>query len=455
MSGVSSLAEATLLLGLLIPVALLAILALSSVFARRLSEAAVSRLTGGALLASTIAFAFTLALYLLEDMEPTLWTGASWFSSGHGQLQFDILIDAWSLGFALLTATIGGVICAFSARYLHADSGFYRYFTLSACFIVGMLLISLAGSIEVLFAGWELVGLSSALLVAFFHERKEPVRNAMRVFATYRLGDAAMAIAAILIHHAVGSGSLSTMFRTGSPDVLFSLSGAEATAIGVCFLAAVAAKSALLPLSGWLPRAMEGPTPSSAVFYGSLSVHAGCYLLWRAWPLLDHSLTVQILALAAGATTAVFAGLVTRVQTDVKSALSYATLTQIGLIVVEISLGLRLVPFLHMIGHACYRLLQFLSAPNLLHDLHSLETVAAASRVRKKDDDDRRERGESLLYLICLERGFLDPLLDRFLVAPIRRLLLLASRVDRALAGDRSSSSSSSPSQEESRCPSP
>jgi NAD(P)H-quinone oxidoreductase subunit 5 len=120
---------------------------------------------------------------------------------------------------------------------------------------------------------------------------------------------------------------------------------------------------------------MEGPTPSSAVYYGSLSIHAGCFLLLRSGPLLEQATAARVLAGALGAATAIFAGITTRVQSDVKSSLAYASLTQVGIIVVEIAIGWYTIAFVHLAGHACFRLLQFLSAPNVLHDLHGMENA--------------------------------------------------------------------------------
>ncbi|TPW00721.1 MAG: NADH dehydrogenase (quinone), partial [Alphaproteobacteria bacterium] len=222
------------------------------------------------------------------------------------------------------------------------------------------------------------MGLSSALLVGFFHERRAPVENALRVFAVYRVSDAAMLSAAVLLHHWAGSGSLSSLFLDDA-SVSSGLSTGETTVIALLLIAAVAGKSALLPFSGWLPRAMEGPTPSSAVYYGALSIHAGCFLLMRAYPLLAQSpLAVWCTALVGGV-TAVYATLTARVQSDVKSALAYAALTQVGIIVVEIACGLLALAFVHMLAHACFRLLQFMRAPNAIHELHDLVRASAAS----------------------------------------------------------------------------
>src|SRR5207249_10348 len=165
----------------------------------------------------------------------------------------------------------------------------------------------------------------------------------------------------VLLRHVAGSDSLSLLFGRAGPASTVGLTGTNATIIAVLLIVAVAGKSALLPFSSWLPRAMEGPTPSSAVYYGSLSIHAGCFLLLRAAPLLERAAAARFVAGTLGAVTAVFAGMTTRVQSDVKSSLAYASLTQVGIIVVEIAIGWYRIAFVHLAGHACFRLLQFLS----------------------------------------------------------------------------------------------
>jgi NAD(P)H-quinone oxidoreductase subunit 5 len=180
---------------------------------------------------------------------------------------------------------------------------------------------------------------------------------------------------------------------------------------------------------------MEGPTPSSAVYYGSLSIHAGCFLLLRAAPLLEQAPAARLLAGGLGAATALFAGTTTRVQSDVKSSLAYASLTQVGIIVTEIALGWYTLAFIHLAGHASFRLLQFLSAPNVLHDLHGLEdsigdhTSGGASADPGLLQSDRARR----VFLIALERGFLDTVLDRFVVEPFTRLAGFLTHLDQWL----------------------
>jgi NAD(P)H-quinone oxidoreductase subunit 5 len=325
------------------------------------------------------------------------------------------------------------VVSAFSNRYLHREAGYNRYFVLLATFVTGMLLVALAGNVAVLFIGWELVGLSSALLVAFFQERPAAVSNAFRVASVYRISDAAMLSAAVLLRHVAGTDSLSLLFGAAAPAA--ALTATNATFIAVLLIVAVAGKSALLPFSSWLPRAMEGPTPSSAVYYGSLSIHAGCFLLLRAAPLLEQAPAARLLAGALGAATALFAGITTRVQSDVKSSLAYASLTQVGLIVTEIAIGWYTLAFIHLTGHACFRLLQFLSAPNVLHDLHQLEDTIGGhgSPPGGRFSVVRSDRAHRQLFLIALERGFLDSILDRVVVEPFTRLAGLLTRLDQWL----------------------
>ena len=194
--------------------------------------------------------------------------------------------------------------------------------------------------------------------------------------------------------------------------------------VGMLLLIAAAGKSALVPFSGWLPRAMEGPTPSSAVFYGSLSVHLGAFLLLRVSPVLEVSTTLCIVVVLLGLVSAITGAMIARVQTDVKSALAFASLTQVGIIVVEIGCGLRYIALIHIIGHACMRTLQLLRAPTLLHDYHTLENAIGKHLPQANRNSDHRSMSplRIWLYRFALERAYLDASLDRFTVRPFVRV---------------------------------
>jgi NAD(P)H-quinone oxidoreductase subunit 5 len=423
------------LVGVGSPAALFALLSAASLVNRPLPERWTGPLAAGSMLTSCAALSTALLVYGTTMFGTTLVSYGAWSTSHTGGIAIDFLVDRVSLGFAALSAAIAGVVSAFSNRYLHRESGYNRYFVLLAMFVTGMLVVALAGNVAVLFIGWEFVGLSSALLVAFFHERPAPLSNALRVLSIYRISDAAMLSAAVLLRHVAGSDSLSLLFGGSRAASTADLTGTSATIIALLLIVAAAGKSALLPFSSWLPRAMEGPTPSSAVYYGSLSIHAGCFLLLRAAPLFEHAPAARLLAGGLGAATAIFAGITTRVQSDVKSSLAYAALTQVGIIIVEIAVGWYTIAFVHLAGHACFRLFQFLTAPNVLHDLHGIEDALgdrpAASRgyLAGMTSDGLRRR----LFLVALERGFLDSILERVVVEPFVRLARHLTSLDRWL----------------------
>lgn len=422
------------LVGVGSPAVLFALLGGASLVNRPFPERWTGSLAAGSMTTACAALSAALVLYGTTGAGTQLLSYGAWSASHEGGIAIEFLVDRLSLAFAALSAGISGVVSAFSNRYLHRESGYSRYFVLLAMFVTGMLLVALAGNVAVLFVGWEFVGLSSALLVAFFQERPAAVSNAFRVLSVYRISDAAMLSAAVLLRHVAGSDSLALLFGSGAASTI-GLTGTNATIIAVLLIVAVAGKSALLPFSSWLPRAMEGPTPSSAVYYGSLSIHAGCFLLLRSAPLLEQAPVARLLAGGLGAATAVFAGITTRVQSDVKSSLAYASLTQVGIIVFEIAIGWYTIAFVHLAGHACFRLLQFLSAPNVLHDLHGIEAAIgdrpspAAGYLETVTSSGVRRR----VFLIALERGFLDSILDRVVVEPFTRLAHQLTRLDRWL----------------------
>ncbi|HEX6963809.1 MAG TPA: proton-conducting transporter membrane subunit, partial [Lacipirellula sp.] len=207
----------------------------------------------------------------------------------------------------------------------------------------------------------------------------------------------------------------------------------QALFIGLLLLIAAAGKSALVPFSGWLPRAMEGPTPSSAIFYGALSVHLGAFLLLRVSPLLERSALLCAIIVLVGLATAAFGALAARVQTDVKSALAFASLTQVGIIVAEIGCGLRYIALIHMIGHACLRTLQLLRAPTLLLDYRTLENAiggrlpGAGSFWQQSAPSPWRRR----LYRFALQRGYFDAVLNDYVVRPFVRIFQWCDSMER------------------------
>ncbi len=341
-----------------------------------------------------------------------------WLRIGDFYIPAVLRLDGISVTLSLFCASLTPLVARFSRTYLHKEPGFVRFFTLLGLFATGTQLVALAGALELFFAGWELIGISSAFFIGFFHERDEPVRSSVRAFATYRLADAGLLIATVATFELLGSARFSAF--QGAAD----LPPSEATFLALLFLLSAMGKSAQLPFSGWLPRAMEGPTPSSALFYGAVSIHAGLFLLLRAWPILEPSLAARAVGVAVGLVTAVYAAAVVRVHTDAKGALAHATLAQVGLILAEICLGWTTLALAHLVCHALLRLGQYLRAPNTIHDTHRFGHAAhAPSRLERWSP-----RLAARLYAAALHRLRLDDRID----AAFGPVLAAARRLDRA-----------------------
>lgn len=352
-----------------------------------------------------------------------------WFEVEQYGFPLILMVDRLSLPLVALSVLLVGVVGVFSVRYLHRDPGFHRFFLLLNLFGFGILLLFTVGSFDLLIGGWELVGLTSVLLIAFFQHRDEPVKNALRVFATYRTCDIGLLVGVVMIHHFAGSAEFSKLFTQTWPGAGTSLSGGGATLVGFLLLLAAMGKAAQVPFSGWLPRAMEGPTPSSAIFYGSLSVHAGAYLLLRAQPILEASTLVKEIVIVVGLLTALHGTFVGRACADAKTSLAYASMTQLGIIFMEIGFGLTWLALLHICGHAVVRTLQFLRAPSMLHDFHRVHAAAGGhlGDTGAHYEQLLPETMQGWLYRLALDRGHHDTFLDRFIVAPVIRL---ASRLN-------------------------
>jgi NADH:ubiquinone oxidoreductase subunit 5 (subunit L)/multisubunit Na+/H+ antiporter MnhA subunit len=432
-----------------LPAAGVAAQALSLWFGRRQSERATVVVVG--LVFATVSLATALlGLTLLgtgRDMiDVRLGT---WFATPGHAWRWRLVADWLSVPFALCTATLIGLIGALSSRYLHREPGFFRFYLLLTLFGAGVELVVLAGSLAVLFVGWELVGLASALLIAFFHERRGPVRHGLRAFLTYRACDIGLLAGTALLTGATGSTDLldppvpatgwtrwtGGLGRTDWAQVPVPGSATTATIVALLLALAVVGKSALVPASGWLPRAMEGPTPSSAIFYGAISVHLGPYLLLRDHALLDAAPAARVVVVLLGLATALHATIVGRAQSDIKNALAYASLTQIGLIVTEIGLGLDLLAVTHILGHATVRSAQILRSPSLLHDRHHLEQAMGRTLPHTGRHLERLvpARWQLPLYRYALEGGYLDVWLRR-LRDPIARLLRAVDQAQRRTA---------------------
>ena len=409
---------------------------------RRTSERVTGFVVGAAFGSGVLATLAIITLMASTGRHAVVAHLGTWFSTGDYAFEITLLIDRLSAPFMLLTTLLCGTIGAFSTRYLHRERGHRRFMTLLCLFGGGMLLICTAGGFDVAYAGWEMVGLTSALLVAFFYEREAPLTHGLWTFAVYRVCDVGLLLAAILVHHWSGTGEYSS--ATAWPGGVAALSAPQATAVGLLLVFAAMGKSAQIPFSGWLPRAMEGPTPSSAIFYGALSVHAGAYVLLRAAPIFEQAPVARAALLVVGISSAIHATLVGRAQTDVKSALAYASMTQVALVFVEIGLGWHYFALIHLSGHALVRTLQFLRAPSILHEHHQQEAAVGRHLARTGTHLERMlpEGAQRWLYRLALERGYHDSFLRVVIVKPVLGVFFWLDRRERAwvrlLGGKRS-----------------
>ncbi len=365
------------------------------------SEAATAGLARGAALASLVLL---LALAVAADVAKATQAVGHWFAVPGFAIPLSFASDLRALGFAIVVAFIGWVTLVFSTNYLHREAGFHRFFLAMSLFLAGMQLIVLADNAVLAFVGWELCGLASWLLIGFADERPVATGNALFAFLANRVGDTGFLLTIGLAYWWVG-GSEWTAIASGSlPETV------KARMLALGLVTAALAKSAQLPFTPWIARALEGPTPSSAVFYGALMVHAGVILLIRIEPLLLQVPDMMIALALAGLATAVYGWLCGRVQSDVKSALVYATVMQVGLMVAACGLGWFTLAAWHLALHALWRGYQFLMAPSYL----LLAPDAAKTAARLPPLLTRRVT----LYTAVLQGFWLDRLARGLLLRP-------------------------------------
>ena len=354
----------------------------------------------------TVAFSLFLLLSidvisLFKGVPGHLYT-VEWFHSGDMRIDFSLHLDRLALSIGTLVAFLLLIAIRFSVNYLHREQGFQRFFMVISLFASGMLFIILAGNGIMIFVGWELAGVSSFLLIGYAIDRPVATANANYAFITNRIGDAAFIFALYLCFSYMGSVDwVDIMNHSAEQSTLhlgMMLSG---------FLVAAMAKSAMIPFSTWISRALEGPTPSSAIFYGSLMVHAGVYLVIRLEFLFVHVPILMWVLVIIGVLSALYGWLAALVQTDVKSSLMFSTTAQVGLMFVECGLGWFELAAWHLALHAIWRAWQFLSSPALMHQV-SRPARPVTPWLQKS----------SFLYTASLQRFWLEHLADWFLLRP-------------------------------------
>jgi NAD(P)H-quinone oxidoreductase subunit 5 len=374
-----------------------------------------------ALIAAMLALAFPVDVISTAAMPQRVHHFGSVTFGNNLELDLTLVFDSFAALFTLLGCFLINLVGHFSARYLHRDAGYLRFFVWYLLFFAGVQTVYMAGNGEVLIAGWEIVGLSSVMLVGFFQERVRPVRNAWIIFCVYRVCDAALLLAIFLFSVAsTDAGAFLGVHKLAT--------NANATLVfgaGICLVIAAAGKSAQLPFSFWLPKAMEGPTPSSAIFYGALAVHCGCFLLLRSQQWWSEYMILRVSIILIGLMTALYGSFVGRTRSDIKNMLAYATLAQVGLIFMEIGFGFTTFAVLHMAGHTMMRTYQLLKSPSALREHMNMRKGTSVNVA------PTNFRPQAMwIYRLSLAQGYLDEWIDAWLRVPLRQASTHAARWD-------------------------
>ncbi len=334
----------------------------------------------------------------------------------------DFYFDKISAVYLILGSLLTFMVTTYSRYYLHREKGYKRFFNTVLFFFFGYNLAILSGNFETLFVGWEIIGISSFLLIAFYRERYLPVKNAVKVYSIYRIGDIGIILAMWASHHLWHENI--TFMKLNNYEMVSEHLSAHSfigVFISIAIVVAAYAKSAQLPFSSWLPRAMEGPTPSSAIFYGSLSVHLGLFLMLRTFPFWEHQTSVRILVVVMGLLTSIIASLMARVQSSVKSQVAYGSIAQIGLIFVEIALGFENLALFHITGNAFLRTYQLLVSPSVVSYMIREQFYNFKPKAQSIEDSFPKKM-EYSLYILSLKEFKLESIMDGFLWKPLKTI---------------------------------
>jgi NADH-quinone oxidoreductase subunit L len=301
----------------------------------------------------------------------TAWT---WISGGSYRSGLEVMIDPLSVFMMLIVAGVGALIVAYSIGYMDGDDEERRYFAYMSLFVFSMLLLVQGGNLLLLLAGWGMVGLSSYLLIGFWHQRPSAIAAAKKAFVMNAIGDATMALAFFLLIKKANSLEFGILGGEYSSTV------ANLVALGL--LGGAVAKSAQLPLQTWLPDAMEGPTPVSALIHAATMVTAGVYLIVRTHAIFEQAPKVADLAAGLGAGTLLLAGLIALVQVDIKRVIAYSTMSQIGYMFLGAGIGSYANSMFHLMTHAFFKALLFLAAGIVIHALADEQDIRKMGGLR-------------------------------------------------------------------------
>lgn len=369
-----------------------------------------------------IALIVVIIIFISKGFEPIFIKGPVLYQAADIDFTISFFLDGFGLVYLFTATFLTGIIIIFSKNYVHREKGYKRFFNNIKFFYFGLLVVLLSGNLETLFLGWEILGVTSFFLIGFYRERYLPVKNAMKVVSLYRVADIALILGIWLSHHYFG-------FSINFHD----LDGIHSThqhleserfylyAIPVLFLLAAMVKSAQFPFSSWLPRAMEGPTTSSSIFYGSLSAHIGVFLLIRISPFWEGNYWFHFIIGGIGLITVIIATLTARVQSTIKTQIAYSSLAQIGLMFVEIACGFYWLAIIHFVGNALLRSHQLLISPSILsYKIH--DQFFHFNQPKKQGSKTFWDKIKLTFYILSIKEFNLDSFMYNYLWNPLKKL---------------------------------
>jgi NADH-quinone oxidoreductase subunit L len=366
----------------LIPALPLLAFAINFIFGRRFIRDKAHWIAAPAVFAS-----FVLSLMVFFDVrdkgEPLEQHLFTWIPSGTFQVPVTLHVDQLTAVMLLVVTSVGFLVHFYSIGYMHGDSSYYRFFSYLPLFVFSMLMLVLADNFLLLFVFWEAVGLCSYLLIGYYHKRRSANNAAKKAFIVNRIGDLGFGIGIMWIFTAFG-----TLNFFGDTGVFHlaetgTVSGGTLTAISLLLFMGAMGKSAQFPLHVWLPDAMEGPTPVSALIHAATMVTAGIYLIARAHPIVEQSQTAMWVIATIGALTAFMAATIAVTQNDIKRIVAYSTVSQLGYMAFALGTGAWISAIFHLMTHAFFKGLLFLGCGSVIHGMHEEQDIQKMGGLRK------------------------------------------------------------------------
>jgi NADH-quinone oxidoreductase subunit L len=372
----------------LIPVLPLVGAALNGLFGRRLSKAWVAAIGVASVSLSCLLAIFEIVT--LADIFPFIERHFTWIEAGQLRVGYDLLLDPLSSVMLMVVTGIGLLIHIYSIGYMAHEEGpnhggYYRFFSYLNLFMAAMLTLVLANNYILMFVGWEGVGLCSYLLIGFYFRKKSAADAGKKAFIVNRVGDFGLSLGVFAIFWIFGSFDYQVIFEKAAAmpvEPLYSMGAL--TIVTLLLFVGATGKSAQIPLYVWLPDAMEGPTPVSALIHAATMVTAGVYMVVRSHVLFSHAPLTLLVVASIGAATALFAGTIGLVQKDIKRILAYSTVSQLGYMFLACGVGAYAFGIFHLVTHAFFKALLFLAAGSVMHGMHGELDIFKMGGLRKK-----------------------------------------------------------------------